>query len=261
VRLQCLVVRQNVEGSDPLARARQLNDLAFLVFARCVGFAFRAPGFSHPSVPPPVRTGLALFLTVAILPGVRGQSAVDGIAFVVALVTEFLLGSAMGMGASLLYDGAYAGGRAIDDYVGVKAIAPSVEIVAPSGYGRIWSLAFTGGFFLLGAYRATVLSLAQSFVSTPPGAAFDANAWLPFAFSLGETIVIVGIGVAAPAIALAFIVQVALGALSRTIPRFATFTLSFPLVFGAALVATAVSVPLLAAQSGHPILTYPGAVR
>ena len=50
--------------------------------------------------------------------------------------------------AASLYDGAYAGGRAVDDYVGVKAIAPSVQLVAPSGFGRIWSLAFTGGFFL-----------------------------------------------------------------------------------------------------------------
>jgi hypothetical protein len=35
---------------------------ALLVFARSAGMVFRAPGFSHPSVPPPVRAGLALAL-------------------------------------------------------------------------------------------------------------------------------------------------------------------------------------------------------
>ncbi|HTU69639.1 MAG TPA: flagellar biosynthetic protein FliR [Candidatus Baltobacteraceae bacterium] len=229
-----------------------------LVFARCAGFAARAPGFSHPSVPHPLRAGIALLLTVAIAPGVRATH-LAGIALAIALVVEFLLGSAIGMGASLLYDGAYAGGRMLDDYVGVKAIAPNVQLVAPSGFGRIWSIAFTGGYFLLGAYRLTILALAESFERIPPGAPFDPHAWLAFAASLASTIVLVAFAVAAPSIALAFVVQIALAALSRTIPRFAGFSLSFPLVFGAVLLVTAVSIPLLAARAAHPILLYPGA--
>jgi flagellar biosynthesis protein FliR len=229
---------------------------ALLVFARCAGFASRAPGFSHPSVPHTLRAGLALLLTIAIVPGVHSPQA-DGVTLVIALVLEFLLGSAIGMGASLLYDGAYAGGRMLDDYVGVKAMAPNVQLVAPSGFGRVWSIAFTGGYFLLGAYRVTVLAFAQSFERLPPGAPFDPHAWLAFATTLASTIVLVGVAVAAPAIALAFVVQVAVAALTRTIPRFAGFSLSFPLVFGAVLLVTAVSIPLLSARAGHPLLLFP----
>jgi len=228
-----------------------------LVFARCAGFASRAPGFSHPSVPHTVRIGLAVFLALAIAPAIHGREA-DGIALIFALVTEFLIGVAIGLGASVLYDGAYAGGRILDDYVGVKAIAPSVALVAPSGFGRIWSSAFTGGFFLLGAYRMTVLVFAQSFSRLPPGAPLDPHAWMSFAAALAATIVVVAAGVAAPAIALAFVVQVALAALARTIPRFASFGLSLPLVFGAVLIVTAVALPLLAARAGLPILLAPG---
>jgi flagellar biosynthetic protein FliR len=230
---------------------------AWLVFARCAGFAARAPGFAHPSVPHAVRAGVALLLTVAIAPGARPWRA-DNITLLVALVVEFLLGSAIGMGASLLYDGAYAGGRMLDDYVGVKAIAPSVALVAPSGFGRIWSIAFTGAYFFFGAYRVTVLAFADSFTRIPPGAPFDTHAWLAFAGTLAGTIVLVAVAVAAPAIALAFVVQVALAALSRTIPRFVGFSLSFPLVFAAVLLVTMVSMPLLAARAAHPILVYPG---
>jgi flagellar biosynthesis protein FliR len=230
---------------------------AILVFARCAGFAARAPGFSHPSVPHALRAGIALLLTVAIAPGVHSVPA-DGIGLVIALVVEFLLGSAIGMGASLLYDGAYAGGRMLDDYVGVKAIAPSVQLVAPSGFGRMWSIAFTGGFFLCGAYRVTLLAFSASFVRVPPGVPFDSHAWLPFAGTLAAMIVLVALAVAAPAIALAFVVQVALAALSRTVPRFAGFLLSFPLVFGAVLLVTAICIPLLAARAAHPLLIYPG---
>lgn len=234
-----------------------MNAAALLVFARCAGFASRAPGFSHPSVPHPVRAGLAVFLALAIAPGVHAHRA-DGIALIVALVGEVLLGAAIGMGASVLYDGAYAGGRLLDDYVGVKAIAPSIAIVAPSGYGRVWSLAFTGGFFLLGAYRVVVLAFAQSFTRVAPGMPVDPHAWAAFASTLAVTIAVVAASVAAPAIALAFVVQIALAALARAIPRFASFALSFPLVFGAVLIVTAIALPVLAARAGSPILLAPG---
>jgi flagellar biosynthesis protein FliR len=228
-----------------------------LVFARCAGFVSRAPGISHPSVPHAVRAGLALFLTAAIVPGIRA-TAPGGIALTVAFLTEFLLGSAIGIGASLLYDGAYAGGRMLDDYVGVKAIAPSLQLVAPSGFGRVWSIAFTGGYFLFGAYRVTLLGFSGSFDRFAPGTTLHPHAWLSFSTSLASTIVLVALSVAAPAIALAFVVQISLAALARTIPRFASFSLSFPLVFGAVLLVTAVSIPLLAQRSAHPIVLYPG---
>ncbi|HEV7179942.1 MAG TPA: flagellar biosynthetic protein FliR [Candidatus Baltobacteraceae bacterium] len=230
---------------------------ALLVFARCAGFVSRAPGISHPSVPHPVRAGLAVFLAIAIVPGVRAAHESDGALLVIALLVEFLLGMAIGLAASLLYDGAYAGGRMLDDYVGVKAIAPSMELVAPSGFGRIWSIAFTGGYFVLCAYRPALLGFAESFARIPPGAPFDPHGWAAFAATFATTIVIVALSVAAPAIGLAFVVQLALGALSRTIPRFGTFALSFPLVFGAVLIVTAISIPLVAAQTGHPIMLMP----
>ena len=166
------------------------------------------------------------------------------------------------MASSLVYDGAYAGGRAIDDYVGVKAIAPSLQIVAPSGFGRVWSLAYTGGFFLTGAYRVTVAAFARSFVLIPPGTGVDAHAWAAYAVGWAVTIVAVGIAVAAPAIGLAFVVQVALGALSRAVPRFGSFTLVFPLAFAAALIAAVLTAPALTLTAIAPAAALPhGPVR
>jgi flagellar biosynthesis protein FliR len=214
-----------------------------LVLARCAGFVLRAPGFSHPSVPASLRAGLALLLAIAIAPAVRAAPTGDGVALVLALVLEFLIGGAIGMAASLLYDAAYAGGRVVDDFVGVKAIAPSVQLVAPSGFGRLWSLALTGAFFLTGAYRMTLLGFAQSFARVPPGSAADASAWSRFAEDFAGAFVTIALHVAGPAVGLAFVVQIALGALSRVVPRFGSFTLAFPLAFAAALVMTVIVVP------------------
>ncbi len=234
-----------------------MSATALLVFARCAGFAFRAPGFSHPSVPPGVRAALALFLAIAIAPAVRASRMPLGAEVVPVFAIEFLVGAAVGMAASLVYDGAYAGGRAIDDYVGVKAIAPNLQIVAPSGFGRVWSLAYTGGFFLSGAYRLTIAAFARSFASIPPGAGIDAHAWAAYAIGWAVTIVGVGIAVAAPAIGLAFVVQVAIGALSRAVPRFGSFTLVFPLAFAAAVIAAVMTAPALTLTAVAPIAAIP----
>jgi flagellar biosynthetic protein FliR len=230
---------------------------ALLVFGRCAGFLFRAPGFSHPSVPPPLRAGIAIALAAAIAPTVSRASHIAGIAIVTALLVEFLIGGALGMAASLVYDAAYAGGRLVDDYSGVKAIAPSVALVAPSGFGRIWSLAFTSAFFLTGAYRLTLLALASSFTRMPLEAPLHARAFAAFAAAFSMQFVAIALQVAAPAIGLAFVVQIALGSLSRVIPRFGSFTLAFPLAFAAALIATAIVAPPAAGHAPSPATAIP----
>jgi flagellar biosynthetic protein FliR len=235
---------------------------SLLVFARCAGFVFRAPGFSHPSVPVPLRAGFAVLLALAITRNVTSAAPQrEGAAFLVALLTEFLLGGAIGMAASLVYDAAYAGGRAVDDYVGVKVMAPSLQLVAPSGFGRVWSLAFTGAFFLSGAYRLLLIGFAQSFARIPLESTLRADGWLNFAGAFARTIVLVALQVAGPAIGLAFVVQIALGAISRVVPRFGSFTLAFPLAFAAALVVTAIAVPLVAQHVPTPLLAVPAGVK
>jgi flagellar biosynthetic protein FliR len=174
-----------------------------------------------------------------------------------ALVLELVVGVAIGTAASLVYDAAYAGGRAIDDYVGVKAIAPNVQIVAPSGFGRVWSLAYTGAFFLLGAYRIAIPAFAESFVRVPVGSPLGAYAWVPFCAGLAQTMVETGVAIAGPAIGTVFVVQVALGSLSRAVPRFGSTTLAFPLVFAAALVATALTASPLSLPAMAPVSAFP----
>jgi flagellar biosynthesis protein FliR len=234
-----------------------VNATAFLVFARCAGFVFRSPGFSHPSVPPPVRAGLALVITVGILPGVHMIHATSGMAFAVAIACDFGIGAAIGMAASVLYDGAYCGGRALDDYAGIRGSVPNAHIVAASAFGRIWSLVFTAGFFLLGGYRVIIYALMQSFQSIPPGGLPRIHDLYGYAVALPRSIVEAALLVAAPAIALIFVAQLTLAALARVIPRFAAFTLSFPIVFGVALGATLLAAPLLFTVSGVPWLRVP----
>ena len=234
-----------------------MNATAALVFARCAGFVFRAPGFSHPAVPAAARAGIALVLAVCVLPGVRANAAPGGLALVFALAAELATGAAIGFGASVLYDGAYAAGRVLDDYAGIRASVPVAGVASAGSFGRLWSNAFLAAFFLLDGYRYVVLVFARGFSKVPPGALVHAASLSRFALTIPTLILAAAVEIAGPAVALVFVAQFALGALSRAIPRFASFTLSFPVVFGVALIVTALMVPLLAASGGRPWMPFP----
>lgn len=234
-----------------------MNATAALVFARCAGFVFRAPGFSHPAVPPPVRAAIALLLAVCLSPAVRAGAAPAGAAFVFALGAELATGAAIGFGASVLYDGAYAGGRLLDDYAGIRAGIPAAGVVSAGSFGRLWSNALLAAFFLLDGYRYVVLVFARGFDAVPPGALVQTESLARFALAIPTLVLTAAVEIAGPAVAVVFAAQFALGALSRAIPRFASFTLSFPVVFGAALIVAVLMIPLLAPLGGRPWVPFP----
>ena len=233
-----------------------MTQTTLLVFARSAGLVFRAPGFSHPSVPPPVRAGLALALALIVAPNVHA-TALDGGIFALAIAGETLLGAAIGTGAALLYDAAYYAGRLVDDYVGVRGSVPSANVTSAQAFGRLWSSVFLAGFFLLDGYVPVVRAFAASFDAVAPGGIVAPGAWSAFAIALPVTIVRGALLIAAPALTVALTVQIALAAIARVVPRLASFSLAFPVAFAAAIVVTLIGIPLFAPLAAQPWLVVP----
>lgn len=172
-----------------------------------------------------------------------------------ALFVEFVLGAAIGIAASALYDGAYSGGRLVDDYVGIRVSVPTAGIVAGAGFGRLWSLAFTAMFFVLGGDALLLTAFARSFDSIPTASLVAGNL-AALATSVPATLLRAALFVAAPALALAFTAQVALAAIGRIVPRFGTFPLTFAIVLACALLATIVTFPLFLPAAAAPWLDW-----
>lgn len=204
-----------------------------------------------------MRAALAFVLS-SLLVARAPQTHVGAAAFPFAIASEVALGVAIGTAASILYDGAYAGGRALDDYVGIRGSVPSANVAAGAGFGRLWSLAFATGFFVLGGDRLALGVFAETYRSLPPGALVGAADLATFAVTLPSTLLRAALLVAGPAIVLALTVQLALAAISRVVPRFSTFPLSFGLVLGAAIVATLASLGTTLPVAGVPWLDLSG---
>ncbi len=204
-----------------------------------------------------MRAGLAAVLTLGLAPALHSNHDLNGIIVVFAIVGEVCIGAAIGIAASVLYDGAYAGGRVLDDYVGIRGSVPSAGVLASSAFGRIWSLVFVGGFFLFDGYHVVIRVFADGLERLPPGSVVSSASLFTFAIALPSLIVKAAMLIAGPAIALAFVVQISLAALTRVIPRFSSFTLSFPIVFASALLVTLAAVPLAFPLAAVPWLSLP----
>jgi len=136
--------------------------------------------------------------------------------------------------------------------VGIKSSVPSANVAAGAGFGRLWSLAFTTGFFVLGGYRVALVGFADSLRTLPPGALAHARDLQTFAVALPQTLVRAAFFVAGPALAIALVAQVGLAVVSRLVPRFSTFTLAFPVVFACVLLATIAALPVVLGAAGQP---------
>jgi flagellar biosynthetic protein FliR len=231
-----------------------------LVFARCAGLVARAPGFSHPSVPPVLRAGFAFALAFAVAPAVAPSRELNLPLFTLALAGDFAIGAAIGFGAALLYDGAYFAGRTIDEYVGVRGSVPGANVTSSQAFGRLWSATFLAAFVLLDGWAPVVRAFADSFAHVAPGGFVGQAQWMAVALVLPSMILRAAFVVAAPAIAVAASLQLVLAAVARVIPRFASFTLAFPAVFAAVLIVTIVTIPLLAPLGARPWLVLPWSV-
>jgi len=78
---------------------------------------------------------------------------------------------------------------------------------------------------------------------------------------LPQTMLRAALLIAAPAIAVALTVQVALAAVARVVPRLSSFSLAFPVVFAAAILVTLAGIPLFAPLAARPWLVLPFGLR
>ena len=228
-----------------------------LVFARCIGFIFKAPGFSQKQVSPFIRASFAVVLTALIAPSVK-LTINPGLAnFAFIALGEVVIGATIGMAASILYAGIDAGGAALDDFVGIKGVNPAAGPMTGVGFGRLWSYFFTTAFFIFGGYTLPLAVFADGLRQIPPGAMFDPQQWQLFVYKFPTLILEAALLIAGPAYVIGMVAQFGLGAISRVVPRFSTQNISFGVTYAVVLMVTIVALPLTGVLAAHPWIPMP----
>jgi len=236
------------------------------VLVRVSAIFIAAPVFNSRSIPVQLKVGLALFLTIAMLPSaqVAASSFSGGLPFLaVGLVSEVLVGAAIGLMARLMMTTVQAMGQLVGFQMGfgiARAIDPST---ADQGGILAAFLSIFGILIFLAtdSHHLFFRALAESFRVLAP---FTFSVSPAFTETLARTlqnVFVIALKMGAPLIAILLFIYTAFGIIARTVPRINLLIAGFPVTIGVGLLAFGVALPHTAklirevfGQLGHDVL-------
>lgn len=198
---------------------------------RALGVLLALPTLAGRPIPAPIRAGLALLLGILVagaMPPPEGGGPDTAAGWIVAAVHELLLGLAMGLIGRMVISAAELAGRVMASEVGLIA-APGFDAPTPAQEPLPTLLGTFAGvlFFAFHAHESVLAALARSFAIAPVGrAGFSPAAAATLVRSVAELIEL-ALRMAAPFIALNFVITLSFAVLGRAVPKMNVFVISF----------------------------------
>lgn len=214
-----------------------------MVFLRTLGVILQLPIIANRPLPVPVRVGLCVCLTTLMVGLVPLAEVPPTLwALLMASAGEVLLGLAMGFVGRMAFEAVEMAGRMMTTEIGLSA-TPGLGVPEPASepMAALVSTLAIVLFFLFGGHLAMIAALQRSFTIAAaahplvgPGAA--------------ETVILatahlieLGLRIAAPFIAMNFMITLAFSTLGKIVPKMNPFIISFSMriIAGFALLGSA----------------------
>lgn len=227
-----------------------------LILIRVSAFLMAAPFFSMEFIPGQVRLGLALALSVALFPFVAPitGNVPGGIwGYVLAAVSETGVGLGMGYAASFVFNAVTVAGQYMDLQTGfamATLLNPGSGLQTTVLAQYLYFLAMVI-FLNVNGHLLLIADLARSYQLVPLAVAQVNGAGTLTIVNIFAQMFVLAVQIAAPLVAVLFIIEMVLGFLGRTAPQLNVFQLSFPINVAVGLVVLAIILPMLAAYLTH----------
>lgn len=220
--------------------------LAALGSLRALGILLALPTLGGRPIPATVRAGLSILLGGLMVGAMPLPAAATLPAtlpgWLAAALQEVVLGLAMGLIGRMVISAAELAGRIVAGEVGLIA-APGFDAPTPASepLPTFWSIFAGVLFFGFDAHHGILAAYARSFALAPIGqAGLSPAATSSLVRSVAELIEL-ALRMAAPFIALNFVITLAFAILGRAVPKMNVFVVSFSLksLLGLTLLASA----------------------
>lgn len=212
------------------------TELFMLVLFRMAGLFTVAPLLGSSSVPFKIRALLALVLSCAVFHLVPPPASVPNslAAVIVGVAGELLIGIIMGFALSLLFVGIELGADLVGFQMGLgfaRLVDPNTQIDT-TVLSQLYVLVATLLYVLLNGHLALVKALVDTFQTIPLMAAGGSHVDTTIIDLLVSSLTsafILGVRIAAPALAAIFLATLTLGFISRTMPQLNILAAGFPI--------------------------------
>ncbi len=225
-----------------------------LVATRLGGLMLVAPVFSARTVPAGVRAALMVALTAAFAPVVLAGGPFPAVG-PGTLMSELLIGFALGMGAAVFVGGAEVAGDVLALQTGLSGAGSLDPLTSQQSQtmGDFMKLVVITLVLAMNGHLLMLQALADSTTLLPPGSPIELQQGTMAMVHLGSALFAMGLKLASPVIAAVFVGNIAMGVLARTAPQLQVFMLAYPLQIVMGLGVLALSLPLLGVSvSGFP---------
>jgi len=201
-----------------------------LISLRSLGVIAALPTPGGGTLPTRMRVALSMILAVllvGVVPLPVALQGADWIQLAMAAVSEVLLGFAMGLVVRAALSVTALGGRLIANEIGLNS-PPGYDVPVPAQEPLpAFVTAFAGVlFFGMGVHLDVLAAFARSFEFSPLGTYTVTAVALERLINVTAHILAVGLRIAAPFIALSFIINLAFSILGKAVPRMNVFIAS-----------------------------------
>ena len=191
-----------------------------------------APVFSSATIPVRIKLGIAIAITLLLVPIIPAVPSIDPFSGEAILVTlnQIIIGVAMGLALQFVFSMFVIGGQIIAYQMGLgfaSMVDPQSGTSVPV-VSQFYIILITLMFFSLNGHLALVQSVADSFISLPIGSqgiSLD-GIWSLIIWS--SQMYVGAIKIALPAIASILLINFTFAVVTRSAPQFNIFAIGFP---------------------------------
>ena len=219
-----------------------------LLATRITALVWSAPIFSSRVLSMHLKAAITVLLIVILRPAVV-MSAPDDLRLTIgAVLSELVVGLALGLGAAIFVAAAEAAG----DMLAVQMGLSGANVVDPMSRTQLPVLGQFLGLFAVtlilatGGHLIILKALAASFDLIPVGSIVDFAEGTFGVVRLGSHLLWLGLQFAAPVVAAMMVGNVALGIMARTVPQLNVLMVAFPVQIGIGLFVLAAALPIIA---------------